>query len=53
MQDIRYSPHFCVYKDGRRVDEFDGDSAQRLRDRLWLHHPRVLSNDARRDSRRK
>ena len=43
MQDIRYSPHFNVFCSGRKVDEFHGADAQRLRDRMWLHNERRAS----------
>lgn len=43
MQDIKYSPHFNVFCGGRKVDEFHGADAQRLRDRMWLHNERRAS----------
>ena len=36
-QQIRYTPTFCFYRDGERVDEMFGAGDERLRDRLWLH----------------
>ena len=37
-QDVRYSPAFLVYRQGRKVDEVVGKEAQKLEDHLWLHN---------------
>lgn len=37
IKDIQLTPTIAVYKRGRKVDQFYGSDAQRLRDHLWLH----------------
>eukprot|EP00955_Chlamydomonas_euryale_P069782 360578-Chlamydomonas_euryale.AAC.21 len=37
-KDIRYSPTFAFYRDGRRVDLVVGKDANKLEDHLWLHN---------------
>lgn len=34
---LRYTPTFCVYRGGRKVDEVVGKEPQKLEDHLWLH----------------
>lgn len=34
---LRYTPTFCIYRGGRKVDEVVGKEPQRLEDHLWLH----------------
>jgi len=33
---VRMTPTFCVYKGGKKVDQFVGDHPQRVADRVWL-----------------
>eukprot|EP00898_Chlorokybus_atmophyticus_P002634 jgi/Chlat1/3371/Chrsp23S03716 len=37
--DIRFTPTFAFYRNGRKVDEIYGSNVQRLRDHIWLHSP--------------
>uniref|UniRef100_A0A7S1SWN0 Thioredoxin domain-containing protein n=1 Tax=Tetraselmis chuii TaxID=63592 RepID=A0A7S1SWN0_9CHLO len=36
---IKYTPTYTFFSKGKKVDEFFGSDAQRLRDHLWLHSP--------------
>ena len=33
---IRYTPTFCIYRNGKKVDEVVGKEPERLADHLWL-----------------
>lgn len=37
VKEVRYSPTFAIYKNGKKVDEVVGNEPQRLADHLWLH----------------
>ena len=36
-KDVKYTPTFAFYRDGRMLDDFYGVERQRLEDRVWLH----------------
>eukprot|EP00873_Tetraselmis_striata_P002327 jgi/Tetstr1/422591/TSEL_013398.t1 len=36
---IKFTPTYTFFSKGKKVDEFFGSDAQRLRDHLWLHSP--------------
>lgn len=36
-QDLKYSPTFAIYNNGKKVDEIVGKEPVKLEDHLWLH----------------
>lgn len=35
-QDVTFTPTVTIFKNGKKVDEVLGASAQQIRDRVWL-----------------
>lgn len=35
--DIRYTPTFSFYVNGKKVDEIFGSNRRQIGDRMWLH----------------
>lgn len=36
-KDIKFTPTYAFYKQGKVVDQFWGSDPQQLRDHIWLH----------------